>query len=150
MFRDVLTIQRRYRVVPPAMVRRPALQVLRVLIASVASTIGYRVNARTNKYKRFHRIISRILTALYSSHLSVFSHKTLGLGREPLMLLYYYKNNLKLPVYIKVSKGNKVGWQHASTDPSARRHTANAAHYWILDLSATCIGGATIMSRLCT
>ena len=69
--------------------------------------------------------------------------------REPLMLLDYYQKKLELLVYIKVSKGNKVGWHNPSTDPSARRHTANAAHYWILDLSATCIGSATIMSRLC-
>ena len=68
------------------------------------------------------------------------------------MLLDYYK---KLPVYIKVSKGYEVGWHNPLSDPSARRHTANAAHCWILltfrlDLSATYIGGATVMSRLCT
>ena len=41
--------------------------------------------------KCIHRIISRILTALYFSRLLVFSHKRFGLRREPLMLLDYYK-----------------------------------------------------------
>ena len=89
--------------------------------------------------------ISRILIALYFSRLLVFSHKKFGLHREPLMLLDYYQKKLEFLVYIKVSKGNKVGWHNPSTDPSARRHAANAAHYWILDLSATCIGSATSM-----
>ena len=67
--------------------------------------------------------------ALYFSRLLAFSHKTFGLRREPLMLLDYYKKKLELLVYIKVSKGNKVGWHNASTDPLAQRHTANTAHY---------------------
>jgi hypothetical protein len=46
------------------------------------------------------RIISKILTALYFSHLLVFSHKNLGLCREPLMLLDYYQKKLELRVYI--------------------------------------------------
>ena len=53
--------------------------------------------------------ISRILTALYFSCLLVFSHKNFGLRREPLMLLNYDKKIIQLPVYIKVSKGNKAG-----------------------------------------
>ena len=57
--------------------------------------------------------ISRILTALYFSRLLVFSHKTFGLRIEPLMLLNYDKK-IELPIYINVSKGNKV-------DPSARQ-----------------------------
>ena len=71
-----------------------------------------------------HMFSVNILLAVYFSHLWVFS-QNLGLCRELLMLLDYYKKKLELLVYIKVSKGNKVGWHNASTDPLAQRHTAN-------------------------
>ena len=70
------------------------------------------------------------------------------------MLLDYYQKKLELPVYTKVSKGYKVGWRNPSTDSSVRRHTANAHIPTLLDsrldILATCIGDATVMSQVDT
>ena len=75
-----------------------------------------------------HMFSVNILLAVYFSHLWVFSHKNLGLCRELLMLLDYYKKKLELLVYIKVSKGNKVGCHNTSTDPLAQRHARQIPH----------------------
>ena len=93
--------------------------------------------------------ISRILTALYIFLVSVFSHKKVGLRREPVMLLNYDQKRIELPVHIKASKGNKVGWHNplnGSVSPMSYGKCRILLDSRPFDNLHT-VGGATIMFR---